>query len=179
MAGESLRLFFALWPDQATRRALAAWSEAVHAACGGRRTPPENLHATLAFLGFTDPARLPALAEAARQVDAPAFELVIDRTGYFKQARIAWAGALTVPIALSALVENLRAQLSLLGLQFDPKPFAPHVTLARDARRPNVPAPASLRWKVSDFALVQSPGGQAPYRVLERWPLRSSGAGRT
>ena len=172
MAGGSLRLFFALWPDEHTRRALAAWSEAVHAVCGGRRTPPENLHATLAFLGATDPARLPALGEAATQVDAPSFELVIDRTGYWKHNHIAWAGALTVPIAFTALVENLRAQLSVLGLQFDPKPFAPHITLARDAARANAPALAPVRWPVSDFALVQSPGGQAPYRVLARWPLR-------
>jgi 2'-5' RNA ligase len=173
MAGMSLRLFFALWPDEDTRRSLAQWSEAAPRACGGRRTPPENLHATLAFLGSTDPARLPALGEAAARVDAPSFELVIDRSGYWKHNHIAWAGVSAVPIALTGLVDGLRAQLSTLGIVFDPKPYAPHVTLARDAeRRGALPAMPPVRWPVSAFALVQSPGGQAPYRVLCTWPLR-------
>jgi RNA 2',3'-cyclic 3'-phosphodiesterase len=167
------RLFFALWPDEATREALAGWSQAMHKVCGGRRTRSENLHATLAFLGATEQARLAALDAAAARVHVPSFDLILDRPGYWKHKRIAWAGASAVPIALSALAENLRAALSLLGFSFDTRPFAPHVTLARDAdRAPQLPSLPPVHWPVADFSLVLSPGGRAAYRVLATWPLR-------
>lgn len=145
----------------------------MHKVCGGRRTRSENLHATLAFLGMTEQARVPGLGEAAARVDTPSFELVIDRPGYWKHNRIAWAGASAVPIALTALAENLRAELSVLGFSFDTKPFAPHVTLAREADRARRwPTLAPVHWPVSNFSLVLSPGGQAAYQVLASWPLR-------
>src|SRR5437667_76833 len=42
-----LRLFYALWPDAATRAALTRLQLAVR----GRNMRPENFHLTLAFLG--------------------------------------------------------------------------------------------------------------------------------
>ena len=44
---ETLRLFFALWPDDPTRSALAQLQTPIR----GRITPYEHLHLTLAFLG--------------------------------------------------------------------------------------------------------------------------------
>jgi 2'-5' RNA ligase len=172
-APAALRLFFALWPDEGTRAALADWSAVMLKACGGRRIAPDKVHATLAFLGARPAEELCTLIATAGAVDAPAFELVLDQAHYWKNHRIAWAGASTVPLALGTLSEALRAALSARGFAFDPKPFVPHVTLVRDAARPkDLPALAPIRWPVSGFCLVQSSGGR--YNVLSNWPAQRS-----
>jgi len=45
------RLFFALWPDEATREQLAHITRKAVRGSGGRPIPVENLHSTLVFLG--------------------------------------------------------------------------------------------------------------------------------
>lgn len=145
----------------------------MHEACGGRRIRPDKLHATLAFLGDTPAGRVPALIAAAGRVAAPSFELLIDQTGYWKQSRIAWAGASATPPELESFAERLRAALSEAGFKADPKPFVAHITLLRDAGHPaSTPSLLPLRWGVQGFALVRSAGGR--YEVLHSWsPARS------
>ncbi len=168
----TLRLFFALWPDETTRAALERLSEAMHRACGGRRMTADKVHATLAFLGSQPAARLPDLIAAASGVSAPGFELVLDEARYWKHNHIGWAGASRVPDAVEVLSRQLREQLSARGFGFDAKPFVPHVTLVRDGSRPQqLPAFAPIRWPVHSFSLVQSSGGR--YSVLASTPLQS------
>ena len=57
-AAPALRLFFALWPPEDLQAKLAAWAN--KAAGKGRAMRRENIHLTLAFLGATDAALLPA-----------------------------------------------------------------------------------------------------------------------
>jgi 2'-5' RNA ligase len=169
---ERLRLFFALWPDAATRAALAAWSRAIHAASGGRAVRPEILHITLAFLGQCDSARLPALQAAAASVRLRPFKLVVDDPGYWHHHQLAWAGARTTPAELRALVTDLRAALTAREFSFDPKPFVPHVTLIRKARAGfAVPRVEPIHWRIQDFALIRSiPGREGSvYTVEGRW----------
>lgn len=167
------RLFFALWPDDAVRAALGAWSAALYPVCGGRHIRPDNLHATLAFIGEAPDEALSGVLAAADAVDTPRFELVLDVPGYWKHNRIAWAGASAFPIALTGLADKLRGGLSAHGVRFDPKPFVTHITLLRDARpAAGMPPPSALapiRWPVSAFCLVRSAGGR--YEVLSSWPL--------
>ena len=47
---ETRRLFFALWPDEATRERMAALLKALRGA-RGRAVKAEKLHVTLAFIG--------------------------------------------------------------------------------------------------------------------------------
>ena len=58
-AAETVRLFFALWPDSAMQAKLAAWAK--QAAGRGRAMRQENIHLTLAFLGATDVSHVPDL----------------------------------------------------------------------------------------------------------------------
>ena len=77
------RLFFALWPDDATRgRIVDATARQVRAAAG-RTTPRENLHVTLAFLGGVPESRLTPLADVAGQIASLSFDLVLDRIEYW------------------------------------------------------------------------------------------------
>lgn len=166
------RLFFALWPDKTVRGALAAYSRELQRECRGKRVPPQNLHATLAFLGNTSAEKLEAICSAAAKVAVPAFDLRIDRPGYWQHNTIAWAGCETVPEPLQRLADDLRAALVAAEVKFDAKPFVPHVTLLRKANRPQrFPPLVPISWRVEGFVLVRSDpqtDGTA-YEVIGTW----------
>ena len=172
MRRDPVRLFFALWPDDAVRAQLAHWSRELHATCGGRPTRVENLHLTLAFIGGVEEARAGEVERAANEVAPRAISLVLDEPGYWKHNRIAWAGASVVPPALEALVSELRGALEKSQIHFDVKSFVSHVTLLRDAREPRaMPALEPIEWRLAGFALVQSvtsPGGSR-YEIRKSW----------
>ena len=85
---DALRLFFALWPDEATRAKLAVLQEGI----SGRKVSAANLHLTLAFLGNQPRALLGDLAQVMQAQTPAPFTLRIDHYGYFSKPRIAWAG---------------------------------------------------------------------------------------
>jgi RNA 2',3'-cyclic 3'-phosphodiesterase len=158
-----VRLFFALWPDAGTRARLDDWARAMHAACGGRRTGADKLHQTLAFLG--DVSDVAPVEAAMERVPPRRFTLRVDQPGYWKKNRIAWAGCSAVPAELADLVAELRGSLEDAGVAFDEKPFAVHITLARDARPPaSMPVLEPIDWPVDGFALVGSAGGRYDLR---------------
>lgn len=174
-----MRLFFALWPDTATRSALAATASRLKKACGGRSPPAGNLHLTLAFLGNVAASRLPDLRLVADAVIAEPFALDLASTGYWRAQRLAWAAPLSCPPALTALHGQLTDALRLRGFHTERRAFKPHVTLLRDAA---APPPSSddgvmnLHWPVRDFVLACSePVSQGVrYRVIGAWPLHAA-----
>ena len=93
------RLFFALWPDPATRAALAR----LQAGLAGRPLEAHKLHLTMAFLGQRDAADLAPLGAILARVEAAAATLEIDRLDYFSGQRIVWAGMGAAPPALAGL----------------------------------------------------------------------------
>jgi len=166
-------VFFALWPDDGVRDALHREAQMLHHDCGGRAMRRENLHLTLVFVGDVAVGRLDQLKSVAGTICGSSFELVLDRLGYWRHNRIVSASPLSVPEALRELVSSLEGRLQQAGFEFDQRPYAPHITLLRDARAPGVPAPLNLDWPVGDFVLVESAQGPrgAEYRVLARWKL--------
>lgn len=168
------RMFFALWPDGEVRRQLDQAASALHKACGGRRTKAETIHLTLVFLGEIPVERLDRLRSAAAAIDGRRFCMEIDRLGYWKHNRIAWAAPRQCPADLTSLVDALENGLSGEGFRFDRRPYSPHITLVRKALcRETVPLPETARWEVSEFVLVQSAlaSGGSVYTVIGRWPL--------
>ncbi len=169
-----MRLFFALWPDDGVRAQLVDWSRALHAVCGGRPVRREKLHLTLAFLGKVDDVRVADVERAADVVIPRAIPLVLDQPGYWKDKRIAWAGASAVPAKLETLVAELRGALANSRIRFDAKAFVSHVTLLRDAREPRAMlALPPIDWKLDGFALVRSVtlAQGSEYRVRKAWRL--------
>lgn len=170
------RLFFALWPDKTVRGALAAYSRELQRECRGKRVPPQNLHATLVFLGNTPAEQMEAVRHAAARVALRAFELRIDRPGYWQHNNIAWAGCESVPDELHALAGDLRAALGEAGVTFDAKPFVPHVSLLRKANRPQrFPPLVPIAWRVRSFVLVRSnpQADGTAYEVIGTWGTAS------
>jgi RNA 2',3'-cyclic 3'-phosphodiesterase len=150
---ESLRLFFALWPDDTTRTALMQLQSSIR----GRLVSYSNIHLTLAFLGQQPTAVLPAAKTILTHLTSSPVTLRLDRVGYFARNRIAWAGMHSVPEALLRLQEELASALQRHGIASDSQQaFKPHITLARDASLPPDLLFTPIEWRASQVALVQS-----------------------
>lgn len=173
----TVRVFFALWPNQEARNALALAGECLKSACGGRLMRKDTLHLTLVFLGAVPEHRLPELKSLAARIEVGAFELMLDKTGWWPHNRIAWAAPKATPEPLQELVSQLQAALRQAGFDFDGRQeFAPHVTLLRDARCAAGMQLESVRtaWRVGHFALVQSvkqDDGRMGYEIAGSWGL--------
>jgi 2'-5' RNA ligase len=159
-------LFFALPVPEEVRALAGGVQGQVRRAVGLARCPAvEGLHVTLAFLGRNDLDRLPELLRVASAAAAgvAGFTLRISGVGGFPRpgrARILWLGFAPQP-ALGALAERLRGALEAAGVAFDPKPFQPHLTLARfrepvDLGQIPVPELAPVAFEVAGFGLWQS-----------------------
>lgn len=180
-SGSSQRLFFALWPDVATRLAI---SEAVRTirgdnASSGRWIEARRYHLTLQFLGaFGElPQSLSVQAcTAAAELDAAGFELTLDRVGSFSNRSIVWwLGCQTPPPLLLELWHALGASLARHWAWQQPPAFTPHVTILRGAGRSVAADTAAVSWPVRSFALVRSRQSEASsdYEVIGEWPLRA------
>ena len=174
MAADTARLFFAAWPAPAAQRALGDIASRAQRECGGRAVPAPNIHLTLVFLGDLPRDRATVIETLASAVKGPRFALSVDRLEYWRHNRILWAGVEACPEALQTLVAQLEAGLATVGFRFDQRPYVPHITLLRDAKR----APAENRaspvaWPVTEFALVESVQRERVrvYEVLRKWPL--------
>ena len=168
------RLFFALWPGGATRRALAEVTRTHLAPGGGRPVDPRNLHLTLIFLGSVDGAFRACAERAAASVSGTAFELELRCIGHFPRPRVLWSAPDRTPDALVGLVASLQSALIECGHEPDTRAFHAHVTLARKVRGPvRAVAHTPVRWPVTEFSLIASetPPEGARYTPVAHWPL--------
>jgi 2'-5' RNA ligase len=129
-----VRLFIAVHlPTELTDRAAALLPAAVPAV---KRVRPEQMHLTLAFLGWIPDEQLDAVNSAAQAAAAGhrAFELTLSGAGRFPASgrpRVVWLGVGEGAAALAGLAGSVTAQLRDRRIPFDDRPFAPHLTLAR------------------------------------------------
>ena len=168
------RLFFALWPARDTRDAILTVTRPLVRISGGRAVVPENLHATLAFLGSVKSDRLSAIIGVADQIHAAPFAVYLDRLEFWKRPRILALCASRTPPELLNLVQNLWRGLETCGFTPEKRPFRAHVTLARKASRmPQTDSGLLVDWELDQFVLAESvtdPKG-VRYAVLRRWRL--------
>ena len=133
-----VRVFFAIWPDPETQKRLGSVVEQLRldALCGGRTTKLQNIHLTLVFLGDVDAGRLPALSQVAdgiRDSGTSAFDFTIEEIGYWKRNHIVYLAPREVPAELIQLVSILEDGVSNAGFSVERRPYAPHITLMRNA----------------------------------------------
>lgn len=158
-----MRVFVAVWPDQAVLDVVAAFDRPDHP--GVRWTTPDQWHVTLRFCGSVVDDDLPDLVDAltAGLMDQPPETAVIGPlTSRFG------ASVLHVPVAgldeLGSKVQEASASFGDAEVEHD---FHGHLTLARARRRGKVPGslaglPLSATWPVTEVAVVSStpqPGG--------------------
>ena len=165
------RIFFALWPDDDTRARVAAVGEQL-TPWQGRRVRPENLHITLAFLGDVEEAITTQLQSV--RIPGRGFSVTLDNLGWWRGPRVIWLAPTLIPPALTSLVDTINTHVAGLGIDVDPRPYRPHLTLVRKAaRRPPPVEFEPIFWQINGFCLVQSETGQtgSNYKVLCSWPL--------
>jgi 2'-5' RNA ligase len=179
-AERSQRLFFAFWPDEAARAALAHATIKAVQHSGGRPVPAANLHMTLAFLGSVPERRIGELqrlaeAQAAACARARPIALSFERFDFFRRAQVLCVLAAEDESAAAPLLASaLQNASAAAGFNPDLKPFRAHVTVARKVT--HATSPAALRpvvWEFSRFALISSRTEAAGpvYSVVESYPL--------
>jgi len=148
-----------------------------------------NMHVTTRFIGEWPEARLPELRDALSRVPRPGIlNIAIRGLGWFPNPhspRVFFAG-LVVPQSLHELARATEKACVALGLAADPKPYSPHMTLARIKRPTNLfplqQAIAGLpdtdfgAFEATHFHLYLSelkPGGSV-YTKLASYPLSAS-----
>jgi 2'-5' RNA ligase len=189
MSEPTLRVFFALWPDEAVRAELAHATQKAARGSGGRPVPSENLHATLLFLGSVAESRVADLvgvaaraasaAEVGASIESGATpDFLFDRVELWTKAHVlvATTSATVSPAhtLAQALANVLQRETAALRFTPDLKSFRAHVTLARKVVRVSRALEMRpVRWSLDGFALVQSrtePEGSV-YTVLGRFPF--------
>ena len=174
VTADTARLFFALWPAPEVQRALGDVAIRAQRECGGRAVPARKIHLTLVFLGDLPRDRAAVLETLASAVKGSRFAMSVDRLEYWRHNRILWAGMDACPEPLQTLVAGMQESLNGAGFRCDQRPYVPHITVLRNARR----APADgrcrpIEWPVNDFALMESAPRERgrEYQVLRSWPL--------
>jgi RNA 2',3'-cyclic 3'-phosphodiesterase len=162
----SVRLFLALWPDDAVRDQLRAWRDAWTWPRGATPVHTAKLHVTLHFLGNVPSDRLPALLDGFAVPFTP-FELRLGVPALWHNG-IAVLAPHDPPQGLLDLHASLSQVLPGLGLQPEARAYRPHVTMARRAGGAAVPQDGpAIAWRVDRYALVESrPGDGGAYTVL-------------
>lgn len=163
MQQDSARLFTALWPAPALCARLSDLRDAWRWPPDAKPVADANLHLTLQFLGAFPRRRI---VELERALAALAFA----PTTLHALGTEVWSAGIAVlrfapDPALASLHDGIGAVLTDFGVALDPRPFSPHVTLARRARGAEPPrAVGDLEWRASDFVLVESLPGAAGAR---------------
>ncbi|MFD2367013.1 RNA 2',3'-cyclic phosphodiesterase [Pseudoduganella sp. GCM10020061] len=165
----SVRLFLALWPDEAIRQRLTEWRDAWRWPNHAAPVADAKLHLTLNFLGSVEEERLPELV-AGFEVPFTPFEVELGRPVVWHQS-IAVLEPLAIPPELIELHARLNERVAALGLPVEERAYKPHVTMARRAGNATPPQGLeALRWQVDGYALVQSKlGAGAEYGVVRSY----------
>ncbi len=174
---ETIKVFFAVWPDAAAQERLSELASQFAGFCRGREISPSLIHLTLVFIGNVTGQQLETLRQVANKVKQSSFNLTMDEIQYWQHNRIVHIGPSQCPAKLSALVNDLQNRLSQAGFSLEKRRYIPHITLVRKALCRNLPnMTTSITWHVNEWTLVQSKQTDqgTVYMSLDRWPLEET-----
>jgi 2'-5' RNA ligase len=166
------RVFFALWPDDRARSMLAAAALRCAERSAGRGVREANLHVTLAFIGEAGGPQVEALRRIGAAIGFSPFRLRFDRIQYRRRQAMVWIGCASTPAALEGLVSELRDGLARSGFPVEARPFVPHVTAVRRARRAPRVQVEPIDAAIDGFCLMRSHMEDAGirYERIDGWP---------
>lgn len=147
-----MRLFLAIDPPTEVQTGLEPITQVeIH---GAKWVLPAQYHLTLRFLGEVGDEAKQTLIESLKGINRPAFRCGLEGIGVFPNPRrpsVLWVGFAPCP-DLFALQEIIEREAQKLGFAREPKPFHPHLTLARFKTLPAEDLGAFLQ-KYRDFSL--------------------------
>jgi RNA 2',3'-cyclic 3'-phosphodiesterase len=134
-----MRIFIALDIPGEIRERLSEYTErARKLAPEVRWARVEGLHVTLKFVGEASDDLVQQMKNTLETVKAAPFEVKFEGVGFFpnpKAARVFWAGV-DGGADLPRLASTIDEALERVGIKREAKPYHPHLTLARSAKRP-------------------------------------------
>ncbi len=165
------RYFFALWPDEATKDALATQADLLTQTTHCRPSLPQNLHLTLAYLDTLTPEE----CDRIKSFNCPLapFELKLTAALHWPELALAYFNP-APSNSLKALHDFLNQHLLAQGFKPERRAFLPHITLARDYQ--NTLAADLFKpthWFVHELCFVQSTPhpDTSDYQIITRTPL--------
>lgn len=167
------RLFFALWPDEKTRKQIANVFKQFEQQ-KLKLVKNSNLHITLEFLGEVSDHDRNALIDKTSRLNHKSFDLELTEAGWWPKPQILWIGTSQVPTSLLELVKSVRQCVRQQGIKTDSREYKPHVTVARKVKRKiHINEPFHIPWHVDRFVLVESKTFESgvEYQVTREWPL--------
>lgn len=169
---DTSRLFFALWPDNETRLKLARLNQTIDAK-GFKPVPPHNFHVTLVFVGNVTKAAELVIKHRAADIASEPFVMIFDHVSYWAKPKVLCLTSQQPVKPLMILSEALNNAVTNCGIQTDPRPYNPHVTLARHGSEFVERNCDPIIWRADSFCLVESCSGidGVCYNVKDRWPL--------
>jgi 2'-5' RNA ligase len=131
----------------------------------GRVTTRDQWHLTLQFLG--DHVDVDAATDALTGIDARRGSARVGGVGAFpdaRHARVLWLGLAQGADVVARMADAVGERTALLGYERDPRPFRPHLTLARFRNQTDVRAviaaignePVGPAWEVDELTLFES-----------------------
>lgn len=95
---------------------------------------PQNIHATIRFLGDISPSMVEKVFDAMKKVEFTPFIIQLCGLGVFPSLnypRVVWAGITQGAEQLKSVFSQLEPQIQALGFPKDNYGFSPHLTIAR------------------------------------------------
>ena len=167
------RLFFALWPNNETRKQIDKINQSISSE-GLKRVKCDNLHVTLVFLGNVDAESEAMIRQCMKNISAQPFTIQFDQLSFWRKPRILCLTTQQYDQQLLILLDALKRELEQCGMVMEDRPYKPHITLARKALRLIDMDIQTIKWQVYSFCLVESlstPDG-VHYQVLQRWNFK-------
>jgi 2'-5' RNA ligase len=124
-----MRLFIGLPIPVELTRSLIRTAQTMHLP-EPRWTAPEKAHLTLVFLGEASQDRLPSIEQELTRLNVTTLHLRIIGLGSFPRSGILFAEVDPAP-ALLRLQEQVVERMTRCGFVAEPRPYRPHITLAR------------------------------------------------
>ncbi len=181
-----MRVFTAVDLSEEVRAGLGSLLRRLRPAARLSWSPADNLHITTKFIGEWPEARFEEISRALSAVppNGP-IEITVKGLGWFpneRRPRVFWAGV-EGGDALRTLAQSTDRAVAALGVPTEPRPFSPHLTLARIRdQAPLEGLRAALRslpagcgfdfgsFRAGEFVLYLSAGGK--YTRLAAFPLK-------
>lgn len=136
---ESLRVFCAVEIPVGVKRLIGDYADLLRSQVpdsAARWERTEKLHVTLKFFGDVRPRQIEGLSRAVMRAaeSVPPFGLAVEGTGVFPPrgaARVFWLGVRDDSGSLNNLRRALEDECAGAGFPREPRPFHPHLTIAR------------------------------------------------
>jgi 2'-5' RNA ligase len=166
------RLFFALWPDDASRHQVDLLNQSLPV--DGRKLVPQNLHVTLVFLGNVEDKMAVEITAVASQIKAKPVSLTFDAVEHWKKPKILCLTCSKQTLPVYRLVNQLTRMLKSFPVRLETRPYRAHITMVRKAKVLPEIQPSPICMQFDRFVLVESVSTDegVRYDVLASWPLQ-------